>query len=86
MEHLHLYGFYSNMLTLDDYIEVSPGDIVKEYSIAWSLARVMVGVGQIDCQKVCGEKNKFWAVCFSYEIIDSKGASSLWLSFVISNI
>jgi len=66
MEQLHLDGFYSDMLALDDYIDVNPGDIVKEYSVAWSLARVMVGVGQIDCQKVWGEKNKFWAVHFSH--------------------
>jgi len=66
MEQLHLEGYYSDMLALDDYADVHPQDITKEYSVVWSLADVMSGIREIDCRKVWGRKNKFWAVHFSH--------------------
>jgi len=66
MEQLHLEGFYSDMLALDDYDIVYPKDITKEYSVAWSLAEIMSGVGKIDCANVWGRKNQFWTMHFSH--------------------
>jgi len=66
MELLHLDGFYSDMLALDDYDDAHPQDVVKEHSVAWRLSDVMSGLREIDCQKVWGKKNKFWAVHFSH--------------------